>query len=87
MKLLPSFWHGRASRAKTDAPRGRLEGTEADKVAATVAACATGTGIRRIAREFRVGSSPIPRLTKLLSSEVRRQYSAAQDYLRRGAEA
>jgi hypothetical protein len=47
---------------------GRLEDTEADKVAATVAACATGTGIRRIARDFRVGSSAIPRLTKLLSS-------------------
>jgi hypothetical protein len=56
---------------------GRLEDTEADKVAATVAACATGTGIRRIARDFRVGSSAIPRLTNLLSSEVHRQYSAA----------
>jgi hypothetical protein len=60
---MPGFWHGRASRAETDAPRGRLEDTEADKVAATVAARATGTCIRRIAREFRVEVGTVLRLT------------------------
>jgi hypothetical protein len=53
-----------------------------DKVAATVAAYATGTGIRRIAREFRASVGTALRLTKLLSPEVHRRYSAAQDYLR-----
>jgi hypothetical protein len=35
--------------------RRRLEDTDADKVAAIVAARAKGTGIRRIAREFGLG--------------------------------
>lgn len=40
-----------------------LEDSDADKVAAIVAARAAGTGIRRIARELRVGVGTVLRLT------------------------
>jgi DNA invertase Pin-like site-specific DNA recombinase len=46
------------SRAKADGlqlGRRRLEDTAADKVAAIIAARATGTGVRRIARDLGVG--------------------------------
>jgi hypothetical protein len=38
-------------------------GTDADKVAAIVAARAKGTGVRRIGREFGVGVGTVLRLT------------------------
>jgi DNA invertase Pin-like site-specific DNA recombinase len=43
--------------------RRRLEDTDADKVAAILAARAKGTGLRRIARELRVGVGTVLRLT------------------------
>jgi hypothetical protein len=43
--------------------RRRLEDSDADKVAAIVAARAEGTGIRRIARELGVGVGPVLRVT------------------------
>jgi DNA invertase Pin-like site-specific DNA recombinase len=54
------------SRAKADGiqlGRRRLEDTDADKVAAIVAARAKGTGIRRIARELEVGVGTVMRVT------------------------
>ena len=54
------------SRAKaegTQLGRRRLEDTAADKVAAIVASCADGTGIRRIARELGVGVGTVLRVT------------------------
>jgi DNA invertase Pin-like site-specific DNA recombinase len=53
------------SRAKADGTqlgRRRLEDSDADKVAAIVAARAEGTGIRRIARELGVGVGTVLRL-------------------------
>jgi len=43
--------------------RKRLEDSDADKVAAIVAARAAGTGVRRIARELGVGVGTVLRLT------------------------
>jgi DNA invertase Pin-like site-specific DNA recombinase len=43
--------------------RRRLEDSDADKVAAIVAARAEGTGIRRIARELGVGVGTVLRVT------------------------
>ena len=43
--------------------RRRLEDTDADKVAAIMAARAKGTGLRRIARELGVGVGTVLRLT------------------------
>jgi DNA invertase Pin-like site-specific DNA recombinase len=57
---------GGLSRAKAEGiqlGRRRLEDTDAEKVAAIVAARATGTGIRRIARDLRVGVGTILRVT------------------------
>jgi DNA invertase Pin-like site-specific DNA recombinase len=54
------------SRAKADGiqlGRRRLEDSDADKVAAIVAARAQGTGIRRIARELGVGVGTVLRVT------------------------
>jgi DNA invertase Pin-like site-specific DNA recombinase len=54
------------SRAKADGiqlGRRRLEATDADKVAAIMAARARGTGIRRIARELGVGVGTVLRVT------------------------
>jgi DNA invertase Pin-like site-specific DNA recombinase len=54
------------SRAKADGTqlgRRRLEDSDADKVAAIVAARAAGTGIRRIARELGVGVGTVLRVT------------------------
>jgi hypothetical protein len=54
------------SRAKADGirlGRRRLEDSDADKVAAIVAARAEGTGIRRIARELGVGVGTMLRVT------------------------
>jgi DNA invertase Pin-like site-specific DNA recombinase len=54
------------SRAKADGiqlGRRRLEDSDADKVAAIVAARAKGTGIRRIARELGVGVGTVVRVT------------------------
>jgi DNA invertase Pin-like site-specific DNA recombinase len=54
------------SRAKaegTQLGRRRLEDTDADKVAAIVAARAKGTGIRRIARDLGVGVVTVLRLS------------------------
>jgi hypothetical protein len=54
------------SRAKADGiqlGRRRLEDSDADKVAAIVAARAKGTGIRRIARELGVGVGTVLRVT------------------------
>jgi DNA invertase Pin-like site-specific DNA recombinase len=54
------------SRARADGiqlGRRRLEDTDADKVAAIMAARAKGTGVRRIAREFGVGVGTVLRLT------------------------
>ena len=54
------------SRAKADGTqlgRRRLEDSDADKVAAIVAARAEGTGIRRIARELGVGVGTVLRVT------------------------
>jgi DNA invertase Pin-like site-specific DNA recombinase len=53
------------SRAKADGTqlgRRRLEDSDADKVAAIVAARAEGTGIRRIARELGVGVGTVLRV-------------------------
>jgi DNA invertase Pin-like site-specific DNA recombinase len=44
--------------------RRRIEDTDADKVAAIVAARAKGTGVRRIAREFEVGVGTVLRLMR-----------------------
>jgi DNA invertase Pin-like site-specific DNA recombinase len=54
------------SRAKADGTqlgRRRLEDSDADKVAAIVAARAAGTGIRRIARDLGVGVGTVLRVT------------------------
>jgi DNA invertase Pin-like site-specific DNA recombinase len=54
------------SRAKADGTqlgRRRLEDSDAEKVAAIVAARAAGTGIRRIARELGVGVGTVLRVT------------------------
>jgi DNA invertase Pin-like site-specific DNA recombinase len=54
------------SRAKADGTqlgRRRLEDTDADKVAAILAARASRTGIRRIARELGVGVGTVLRMT------------------------
>jgi DNA invertase Pin-like site-specific DNA recombinase len=54
------------SRAKADGiqlGRRRLEDSDADKVAAIVAARAKGTGIRRIARDLGVGVGTVLRVT------------------------
>lgn len=54
------------SRAKADGiqlGRRRLEDTDADKIVAIMAARATGTGIRRIARELGVGVGTVLRVT------------------------
>jgi DNA invertase Pin-like site-specific DNA recombinase len=54
------------SRAKADGiqlGRRRLEATDADKVAAIVAARAKGTGVRRIARDLGVGVGTVLRVT------------------------
>jgi DNA invertase Pin-like site-specific DNA recombinase len=54
------------SRAKADGiqlGRRRLEDSDADKVAAIVAARAKGAGIRRIARELGVGVGTVLRVT------------------------
>jgi DNA invertase Pin-like site-specific DNA recombinase len=54
------------SRAKADGlqlGRRRLEDTAADKVAAIIAARATGTGVRRIARDLGVGVGTALRVT------------------------
>jgi DNA invertase Pin-like site-specific DNA recombinase len=54
------------SRAKADGTRlgrRRLEDSDADKVAAIVAARAKGTGVRRIARDFGVGVGTVLRVT------------------------
>jgi hypothetical protein len=54
------------SRAKSDGTqlgRRRLEDSDADEVAAIVAARAKATGIRRIARELGVGAGTVLRLT------------------------
>jgi DNA invertase Pin-like site-specific DNA recombinase len=54
------------SRAKADGiqlGRRRLEDTDADKIAAIVAARAKGTGIRRIARDLGVGVGTVLRVT------------------------
>jgi DNA invertase Pin-like site-specific DNA recombinase len=54
------------SRAKADGiqlGRRRLEDSDADKVAAIVAARAAGTGIRRIARDIGVGVGTVLRVT------------------------
>jgi DNA invertase Pin-like site-specific DNA recombinase len=54
------------SRAKaegTQLGRRRLEDTDADKVAAIMAARAKGTGLRRIARELGVGVGTVLRVT------------------------
>jgi DNA invertase Pin-like site-specific DNA recombinase len=54
------------SRAKADGiqlGRRRLEDSDADKVAAIVAARAAGTGIRRIARDLGVGVGTVLRVT------------------------
>ena len=54
------------SRAKADGTqlgRRRLEDTDADKVAAIMAARAMGTGVRRIARELGVGVGTVLRVT------------------------
>jgi len=53
-------------RAKADGiqlGRWRLEDTDADKIAAIMAARATGTGIRRIARNLGVGVGTVLRVT------------------------
>ena len=53
------------SRTKADGiqlGRRRLEDSDADKVTAIVAARATGTGIRRIARDLGVGVGPVFRV-------------------------
>jgi DNA invertase Pin-like site-specific DNA recombinase len=66
------------SRAKADGiplGRRRLEDTDADKVAAIVAARATGTGIRRIARELGVGVGTVLRVTGE-GAQMRRQHPA-----------
>jgi DNA invertase Pin-like site-specific DNA recombinase len=54
------------SRAKADGfqlGRRRLEDTAADKVAAIIAARATGTGVRRIPRDLGVGVRTALRVT------------------------
>ncbi len=54
------------SRAKADGiqlGRRRLEDSDADEVAAIVAARAAGTGIRRIARDLDVGVGTVLRAT------------------------
>ncbi len=54
------------SRAKAEGiqlGRRRLEDSDADKVAAIVAARANGIGIRRIARELGVGVGTVLRVT------------------------
>ena len=54
------------SRARADGlqlGRRRLEDTAADKVAAIIAARATGTGVRRIARDLGVGVGTALRVT------------------------
>ena len=54
------------SRAKADGTqlgRRRLEDSDADKVAAILAARAAGTGVRRIARELGVGVGTVLRVT------------------------
>jgi DNA invertase Pin-like site-specific DNA recombinase len=54
------------SRAKGDGiqlGRRRLEDSDANKVAAIMAARAAGTGIRRIARELGVGVGTVLRVT------------------------
>jgi DNA invertase Pin-like site-specific DNA recombinase len=53
------------SRAKADGLQlgRRLEDTAADKVAAIIAARATGTGVRRIARDLGVGVGTALRVT------------------------
>jgi DNA invertase Pin-like site-specific DNA recombinase len=54
------------NRAKADGiqlGRRRLEDSDADKVAAIVAARAEGIGIRRIARELGVGVGTVLRVT------------------------
>ena len=54
------------SRAKADGTqlgRRRLEDSDADKVAAIIAARAAGAGIRRIARELGVGVGTVLRVT------------------------
>jgi len=54
------------SRAKADGirlDRRRLEDSDADKVAAIVAARARGIGIRRIARDLGVGVGTVLRVT------------------------
>jgi DNA invertase Pin-like site-specific DNA recombinase len=53
----------RAKEQGTKLGRQRLEDTDADKVAAIVAARSAGTGIRRIARELRVGVGTVLRVT------------------------
>ena len=63
------------SRAKADGiqlGRRRLEDTDANKVAAIVAARANGTGVRRIARELGVGVGTVLRLTDPGASSSRR---------------
>ena len=55
------------SRAKADGlqlGRRLLEDTAADKVAAIIAARATGTGVRRIARDLGVGVGTALRVTR-----------------------
>jgi DNA invertase Pin-like site-specific DNA recombinase len=63
------------SRAKADGiqlGRRRLEDTDANKVAAIVAARANGKGVRRIARELGVGVGTVLRLTDPGASSSRR---------------
>jgi DNA invertase Pin-like site-specific DNA recombinase len=54
---------GRAKADGTQLGRRRLEDSDGDKVAAIMAARATGTGIRRIARELGVGVGTVLRVT------------------------
>jgi hypothetical protein len=62
----PRARHGRAEPGQGrwhPAQRRRLEDSDADKVAAIVAARAKGTGIRRIARDLGVGVGTVLRVT------------------------
>jgi hypothetical protein len=57
------LWPVWAKSDGTQLGRRRLEDSDADKVAAIVAARAAGTGIRRIARDLGVGVGTVLRLT------------------------
>jgi len=69
------------SRAKADGiqlGRRRLEATDADKVAAIMAARARGTGIRRIARELGLGVGTVLRVTGRKRQSTSRPHSGTR---------